>query len=72
MDESAQDREVAGPDTGLVDGLAREFDVPAEVVEVIYREEAHRLEAQARIKTFLGVLVAGRVRAELRRRAPVS
>lgn len=70
MDESAQDREVPGPDTGVVDGLAREFAVPAEVVELIYREEAHRLEEQARIKTFLSVLVAGRVRAELRRRAP--
>lgn len=72
MDESAQNREAPGPDAGLVDGLAREFAVPAEVVELICREEAHRLETQGRIRTFLSVLVAGRVRADLRRRAPVS
>jgi hypothetical protein len=64
-------RSDAGPDRVTVADLAREFDQPLDVVESIYREEERRLES-ARIKTFIGVLVTGRVRAELRRRSGES
>ncbi len=61
-------RRRTGSDRVTVDGLAREFDQPIDVVESLYREEERRLDS-ARIKTFVDVLVTGRVRAELRRRS---
>ncbi len=49
-----------------VDSLAREFEMPVELVERTYRDQASRIEAQARIKTFVPVVILNRVRAELR------
>lgn len=52
--------------------LARELKMPFEQVERVYLEEASRIEAAARIKSFLPVLLASRVRAELRRQEIVT
>jgi hypothetical protein len=55
------------PPRAVVESLARELELPVEHVERVYREEATKIEAEARIKTFVGVIVTRRVRAELRR-----
>jgi len=52
----------------VVDTLARELKLPFEYVERVYLDEASALEASARVKKFVSVLVTGRTRAELRRR----
>jgi hypothetical protein len=52
----------------VVDGLARELNLPFEYVERVYLNEASTLEAGARLKSFVSVLVTSRTRAELRRR----
>ena len=54
-------------DRAAVDALARELNLPVEQVERVYAAEASRIEAGARITTFVSVIVAGRVRSELRR-----
>jgi hypothetical protein len=56
----------------VIDSLARELHLPFEQVERIFNEEARKIEATARIKTFVGVIVASRVRAELRQEQRVS
>jgi hypothetical protein len=53
-------------ETAVIDSLARELVLPFEQVERAFNEEARKIEATARIKTFVGVIVASRVRAELR------
>ena len=50
----------------MIGSLARELDLPFEQVGRVFNEEAARIEATARIKTFVGVIVASRVRAALR------
>lgn len=52
----------------LVAQLARELQMSVEQVEQVYGEEASKIEADARIRTFVPVLVTARVKAELRRR----
>jgi hypothetical protein len=52
--------------------LARELDLPFERVERVFNEEAAKIEATARIKTFVGVIVASRVRAALRQQQPAT
>jgi len=42
--------------------------LPSEQVEHVFNAEARKIEATARIRTFVGVIVASRVRAELRQR----
>jgi hypothetical protein len=51
----------------LVNMLARELEMSVEQVERIYGEEASKIEANARIRTFIPLLVTSRVRAEFRR-----
>jgi len=50
-----------------MESLARELSVPVEQVEEACRREAEAIEADARIKSFVPVLVTSRVRSELRR-----
>jgi len=50
-----------------VHSLARELDLPLEQVARVYEDEASRIEAGARIKTFVSVIAASRARVELRR-----
>lgn len=52
----------------VVDALAKEFHLPVERVAGAYFQEVARLEASARIKTFVSVLAVCAVRRELRRR----
>ena len=52
----------------VMESLARELSVPVEQVEKACRREAEAIEADARIKSFVPVLVTSRVRSELRRR----
>jgi hypothetical protein len=54
-------------DRAAVGALARELNLPVEQVEPVYAAEASRIEADARITTFVSVIIAGRVRSELRR-----
>jgi hypothetical protein len=51
--------------------LARELDLPVEQVTLVYEQEAASIDATARIRTFVPVLVASRVRARLRDTAAV-
>lgn len=50
-----------------LESLAQELGVPFEQVERVYREESRAVEAGARIRNFVPVIVASRVRSELRR-----
>jgi hypothetical protein len=50
-----------------MESLARELNVPVDEVERVYRAEARAVEAGARIKNFVPVIIASRVRSELRR-----
>jgi Protein of unknown function (DUF3562) len=53
-----------------IDTLAQELRLPAEQVQRAYLEEVSRLEADARIKTFVAVIALGAVRARLRPQQP--
>ena len=64
---SAKSGHAIAADRAAVEALARELNLPAEQVERVYAAEAARIEADARITTFVSVIVAGRVRSELRR-----
>jgi hypothetical protein len=55
------------PPRTAMESLALELDLPVEEVERVYRAEARAVEADARIKNFVPVIVARRVRSELRR-----
>jgi hypothetical protein len=57
----------AGLPQAALESLALELGVPLEQVERVYRKEASTLEATARIKHFVPVLVASHVRNALRR-----
>lgn len=67
MDHRADKQVTTDPANSVVHSLARELDVPLEHVARVYRAEAVKIEAEARIRTFLPVILARRVRAELRR-----
>lgn len=60
-------RPATGSTDAVIDSLARELELPFEQVERVFNEEACKIEATARIKTYVGVIVASRVRTELRR-----
>jgi hypothetical protein len=47
--------------------LAQEFDLPFDHVERLYFEQSSLIEKGARITTYVPVIVASRVRAELQR-----
>jgi hypothetical protein len=49
-----------------IENLARETDMPVEVVQQIYTNERAKLERTARIKTYVPVLVHRQVKALLR------
>lgn len=49
-----------------IESLARETDMPVELVQEIYTSERAKLERTARIKTFVPVLVHRQVKALLR------
>jgi hypothetical protein len=49
-----------------IESLARETDMPVELVQEIYTSERAKLERTARIKTFVAVLVHRQVKALLR------
>ncbi len=49
-----------------IDSLARETDMPVEVVQQIYHSERAKLERTARIKTYVPVLIHRQVKALLR------
>ena len=49
-----------------IESLARETDMPIEIVQEIYTSERAKLERTARIKTYVPVLVHRHVRALLR------
>jgi hypothetical protein len=53
----------------LVAALAREFNVPVENVQSLYREEFERLESSARVHEFVPVLAASNTREFLRGRS---
>jgi Protein of unknown function (DUF3562). len=67
VDHRADKQVTADPANAIVRSLALELDMPAEHVAHVYRAEAVKIEAEARIKTFVPIIIAGRVRAELRR-----
>ena len=56
----------------MVVALARELDLPVEEVALVYAQEAIHVDAEARIRTFVPVLVASRVRVRLRGNSPRS
>ncbi|HEY5760483.1 MAG TPA: DUF3562 domain-containing protein [Steroidobacter sp.] len=53
-------------DPQVVESIARETDVPIELVSRIYREELDALARKARITHFLDVIARRRVRVRLR------
>jgi hypothetical protein len=55
-------------DQATVDAIARETAAPAHVVRILYDEEIARLDAEARLKQFVPVLVIKRVKQRLRQR----
>ena len=59
-------------DATLCESLAHELHVSVGQVETIYRDELYRLSAGARIKAFIGLLAAHRVRVILGRLSPRS
>jgi hypothetical protein len=66
VNQATGDRLATNATRGVVESLARELEMPLEHVERVYREEATKIEAEARIKTFVGVIVTRRVRVRLR------
>lgn len=55
------------PQRSAIESLAKELGVPVEQVERVYRAQVRAVETGARIKNFVPVIVASRVRSELRR-----
>ena len=51
-----------------MESLARETDVPVEIVNEIYRRERAKIERTARIKTYVPVLTHRHVKELLRER----
>ncbi len=62
-----QQLRINGPHRKVVHSLARELELPVERVETVYLTEVAKLEAGARVKTFISVLAIGNARAQLRR-----
>lgn len=53
---------------GVIEDLAREWDLPASEVSQLYETELARLKAQARVRDFLPLLASHAVRDALRSR----
>jgi len=52
----------------LIAHLSDELNVPAQDVDLVFREQIDHLAAEARITSFIGVLAVRRTRAVLRSR----
>jgi Protein of unknown function (DUF3562) len=61
------ERTQANADDPTVDAIARETAAPADMVRALYEEETASLNAQARLKQFVPVIVINRVKQRLRR-----
>jgi hypothetical protein len=55
-----------------IESLARETDMPVELVQEIYASERAKLEQTARIKTYVPVLIHRHVKALLREQRAFS
>ena len=55
-----------------IESLARETDMPVELVQEIYTSERAKLELTARIKTYVPVLIHRHVKALLREQRAAS
>jgi hypothetical protein len=64
----ADGRQPVGSPEAAIRSLASELQVPVDQVERAYLREARAIGAGARIKSYVAVLTASRVRSELRRR----
>jgi hypothetical protein len=62
------EQSVNRPADAEMESLARETDMPVELVKEIYTTERAKLERTARIKTFVPVLIHRHVKALLRER----
>jgi len=51
----------------VINDIARDSSTPVDVVRALYEEEVAALAAQAKLKGFIGVIAARRVRQRLRR-----
>jgi hypothetical protein len=60
------------PTDAEMESLARETDMPVELVREIYTSERAKLERTARIKTYVPVLIHRHVKALLRERRTSS
>jgi hypothetical protein len=63
----AEASRMADPPRTALESLAQELNVPVDEVERVYRAQVRAVEAGARIKNFVPVIVASRVRSELRK-----
>jgi len=67
--QSAGNPKASGAHLAAIDALAKELQVPVDEVTGAYFAQISRLEADARIRTFVPVLALNRVRDEMRRRS---
>ena len=51
----------------VINDIARDLSAPVDVVRALYEEEVAALAAQARLKQYIGVIAAKKVRQRLRR-----
>jgi len=51
----------------VINDIARDSSTPVDVVRALYEEEVAALAVQAKLKGFIGVIAARRVRERLRR-----
>jgi len=58
----------AAQQTATIEALARETDMPVAVVQEIYITQHRQLEKEARVKTYLPVLISSRVKHILNQR----
>jgi hypothetical protein len=52
----------------MLDAISRETATPPHIVRALYDDETARLNAQARLKLFIPVIVIKRVRQRIRQR----
>lgn len=67
MGKATHGRQVSGDHVARIATLAEELHLSVEQVQGAYLQELARLEADARIKSFVSVLALSRIRTELRR-----
>jgi hypothetical protein len=67
-DPATSDNSVSPVPSAEMESLARETDMPLELVQEIYLSERDKFERTARIKTYVPVLIRRHVKALLRER----